>query len=105
MSSATRIGLDAGSTMPSWPTRMRLVCMREVEIEQHRVVGELEALDVEVVLGEGDRVVAEVVGQPDLLGQLPQHALVEVGAHARPCRPRSRPGCRRSADRTATPSL
>jgi len=27
MSSATRIGLLAGSTMPSWPTRMRLVCI------------------------------------------------------------------------------
>ncbi len=27
MSSATRIGFWDGSTIPSWPTRMRLVCM------------------------------------------------------------------------------
>ena len=54
----------------------------DVEVEQHRVVGDLEALDVEVVLGEGDRVVAEIVGQPALLGHLAQHLLVEVGPHA-----------------------
>ena len=27
---------------------------REIEVEQHRVVGELEALDVEVMLGEAE---------------------------------------------------
>ena len=54
----------------------------DVEVEQDGVVGDLEALDVEVVLGEGDRVVAEVVGQPALLRHLAQHLLVEVGPHA-----------------------
>src|SRR5471032_2577484 len=56
---------------------------REVEVEQHRIVRELEALDVEVVLGEGNRVVAELVAQFDLLGQLFQHALIELRVHAR----------------------
>ena len=55
----------------------------EVEIEQHRVVGELEAFDVEVMLGEADRVVAELVGRAGLLGELLQHALIEIAAHAR----------------------
>jgi hypothetical protein len=54
---------------------------REVKVEQHRVVGQLETLDVEMVLGEADRVVAKLVGQADLFGQLAQHPLVEVGAH------------------------
>jgi hypothetical protein len=56
---------------------------REIEIEQHRVVGQLEAFDVEMMLGEADRVVAERVGQPDLLRQLAEHALIEVGAQSR----------------------
>src|SRR6185312_16485689 len=55
---------------------------REVEVEQHRIVRELEALDVEVMLGEGNRVVAEFVAELNLLGQLLQHALVEVRVHA-----------------------
>jgi len=55
----------------------------DVEVEQHRVVGDLEALDVEVVLGEGDRLVAQLIGEPALLRHLAQHLLVEVGAHAR----------------------
>jgi hypothetical protein len=54
----------------------------DVEIEQDGVVGDLETLDVEMVLGEGDRVVAQIVGQPALLGHLAQHLLVEVGPHA-----------------------
>ena len=54
----------------------------DVEVEQDGVVGDLEALDVEMVLGEGDRIVAEVVGQPALLGHLAQHLLVEIGPHA-----------------------
>ena len=52
----------------------------DVEVEQHGVVGDLEALDVEVMLGEADRVVAEIVGQPALLGHLAQHLLVEIAA-------------------------
>jgi hypothetical protein len=55
----------------------------DVEIEQHRIVGDLEALDMEMVLGEAHGLVAEVVGQPALLGYLAQHLLVQVGARAR----------------------
>ena len=35
---------------------------------------------MEVMLGEADRVVAEVVGQPGLRGNLAQHLVVEVAA-------------------------
>ena len=52
------------------------------QVEQHRVVREFEALDVEVVLGEADRVVAEVVGEPGLLRDLGQHPVVEIAAQA-----------------------
>ena len=55
---------------------------REVEVEQHRIVGELEALDVEVMLGEAHRIVAELVAELYLLAELPQHALIEVRVHA-----------------------
>ena len=48
----------------------------DIEVEQHRVVGHLEALGVEVMLGEADRVVAEIVGQARLLGNLAQHLVV-----------------------------
>ena len=40
---------------------------RDVEVEQHGVVREFEPLDVEVVLRERDRVVAERVGRARLL--------------------------------------
>ena len=50
------------------------------EVEQDGVVGYLEALDVEVVLGERDRVVPELVREPGLLAHLAQHALVQIGA-------------------------
>ena len=76
MSSATRIGLAAGSTMPSWPTRMRFVCIAKYRSSSTGLLRDLETLDMEMVLGEADRVVAEFVGQFDLLGQFPQHALV-----------------------------
>jgi hypothetical protein len=59
---------------------------REVEIQQHGVVGKLEALDVEVMLGKAHRIVAEVVGKFDEFGQLFQHALIEFRprrSHAR----------------------
>ena len=52
------------------------------QVEEHRVVRQLEALDVEVVLGEADRVVAELVGQDRLLPQLGQHPVVEITAQA-----------------------
>ncbi len=52
---------------------------RDEEVEQHGVVRELEALDVEVMLGEADRVVAEVVGEPRLLPHLGEHRAVERG--------------------------
>ena len=53
------------------------------EVEQHGIGRQLEALDVEVVLGEADRVVAEGVGEPRLGGEIGQHALVEVGPEPR----------------------
>ncbi len=56
---------------------------REVEIEQHRIVRELETLDVEVMLGERHRIVAQLVAQLYLLGQLFQHALIKLRVHAR----------------------
>jgi hypothetical protein len=59
---------------------------REVEIQQYGIVGNLKALDVEVMLGEAHRIVAEVVGKFDEFGQLFQHALVEFG----PCRGHAR---------------
>lgn len=34
-----------------------------------------------MMLGKADRVIAEFVGQLDLLGQFPQHALIEVRPH------------------------
>ena len=58
----------------------------EVEVEQHGIVGELEALDVEVMLGEAHRVVAELVAQLNLLGQFLEHALIEVRVHPRHAR-------------------
>ena len=59
---------------------------REVQIEQHRVVGDLEPLDVEMVFGEADRVVAEVVGQLDLLRTVPA-ACAGTGPAACPAMP------------------
>jgi hypothetical protein len=56
---------------------------REIEVEQHGVVGKLETLDMKVVLGEADRVVAEVIGEFDELGQLFQHALVKLRPRCR----------------------
>src|SRR5439155_23187669 len=52
------------------------------EVEQDRAVRELEARDVEVMLGEADRVVGERIGELRLLGELSEHALVEVAAEA-----------------------
>ena len=49
-----------------------------VQVEQHRVVRQLEPLGVEVVLGEADRVVTELVGELALLEDLAQHRVVEV---------------------------
>ena len=54
------------------------------QVEEHGVVGDLEALQVEVVFGEADGVVAELVGQLSLLQHLGQHAVVEVAAQPRP---------------------
>ena len=53
------------------------------EVEEHGAVRELEAFDVEMVLREADGVVAELVRQPSLLGELGEHLLVEVDAQAR----------------------
>ena len=53
------------------------------EVEQHGIGRQLEALDVEVVLGEAHRIVAEGVGEARLLAELRQHALVEVATKPR----------------------
>jgi hypothetical protein len=37
---------------------------------------------VEVVLGEADAVIAELVAEPDLLQEFRQHRAVEIAAHA-----------------------
>ena len=55
----------------------------EVQVEHDRVRRDLEALDVEVVLGKGNGVIAELVGELRLLRELPQHLLIEVRAQAR----------------------
>ena len=52
----------------------------DIEVEQDRVVGNLEAFGVEVMLGEADRVVAEVVGQAGLRGNFAQHLVVQFAA-------------------------
>ena len=52
----------------------------DVEVEQHRVVGHLEAFGVEVMLGEADRIVTELVGQARLRGNLAQHLVVQLAA-------------------------
>jgi hypothetical protein len=48
----------------------------EVQAEQDRVVRLLDALDVEMVLREGGAPEPGLVGEFDLLGQLPEHVLV-----------------------------
>ena len=53
------------------------------QVEQHGAAGYLESLDVEVMLGEADRVVAEIVGQASLRREVGQHALVEIAPEAR----------------------
>ena len=59
MSSATRVG--GGQDDAELADANALGLHREVEIEEHRVVRKLEALDVEVMLGKRNRIVAELV--------------------------------------------
>ena len=54
------------------------------EVEEHGVVRQLESLDVKVVLGETDRVVAPLVGELGLFCQLRQHWLVQVASQPGP---------------------
>ncbi len=46
---------------------------RDVEVEHHGIVRELHALDLKMMLGEADRIIAEVVGEARLSAQLGQH--------------------------------
>ncbi len=78
MSSATRSGFCDGNTMPSCPTRSRLVCIAMYKIEQDGIVRQLETLDVKMMLGETDRIVAEVVSEARLAGDVVQHLIVEM---------------------------
>ncbi len=55
---------------------------RDVQVEQHGIVRQLEAFDVKMMLGETDRVVAEVVGKPRLARDLVQHLVVQVALQA-----------------------
>jgi len=52
--------------------------------------GDLKAFDVKVMLGKADRVVAEIVGKPHLLGDVVQHSLIKLGPHAGETRLNSR---------------
>jgi uncharacterized protein YgfB (UPF0149 family) len=46
---------------------------------QPRIVRDLEALDLQVMLGMAEAEIAGVVSETDILGDLVQHALVELG--------------------------
>ena len=56
---------------------------RQVEVEHDRVGRDLEALDVEVVLGEADRVVAQRVARLGELAEVGQHLLVQLRTQPR----------------------
>src|SRR6059058_177761 len=64
------------------PSPDALCLRRKVKIEQNRVIGNLKAFDVKVMLGKADRVVAEIVGKPHLLRDIAQHSLIKLGPHA-----------------------
>jgi len=51
---------------------------RDVQVEQDGIVRELKAFDVKVMLGETDRIVAEVVGEARLPREVVQHLIVEM---------------------------
>ena len=53
-----------------------------VEVKQDRVVGDLEAFDMEMVFGKADGFIADLVGDDALFGDLFEHLLVEIVAHA-----------------------
>ena len=54
----------------------------DVEIEQHRVIRDLETLGVKMMLGERDRIIAERVGQLGLRGDLAEHLVVQLAAQS-----------------------
>lgn len=54
----------------------------EEEVEHDRVGRDFLALDMEVVLGERDAVVAVLVEVAGLLGEMAEHVLVEIGTAA-----------------------
>ena len=79
MSSATRSGLCVVETKPQVMTRSRFEC-RPSHIDISRgSLRDLEALDLQVMLGMAEAEIARVVGEADILGDLVQHALVERG--------------------------
>jgi hypothetical protein len=51
---------------------------RNVQVEQDGIVRKLETLDVKMMLGETDGVVAEIVGEACLAGNIVQHLIVEM---------------------------
>ena len=63
------------------PNSLRL--HRQIQIEHDRVGRELEALDMEMVLGETDRVVTKRVARLGELAQIREHLLVQLGPQPR----------------------
>src|SRR5215831_17906631 len=53
--------------------------LAEPHRHQARIVGDLEAFDLQVMLGMAEAEVACVVGEAHVFGDLVQHALVELG--------------------------
>jgi hypothetical protein len=49
---------------------------------QPRIVGNLEAFDLQVMLGMAEAEVARLIGEAHVLGDLVEHALVELGLAA-----------------------
>ena len=56
---------------------------RQIQVEHDRIRRELEALDMEVVLGETDRVITERVARLGELTQIREHLLVQLGPQPR----------------------
>ena len=63
------------------PNPLRL--HRQIQVEHDRIRRELEALDMEMVLGETDRVVTERVARLGELAQIREHLLVQLGPQPR----------------------
>src|SRR5437660_12860188 len=79
ISSATRRGLCVVETKPQVMTRSRLECCPSRIDISPGVVRNLEAFDLQVMLGMVEAKVARLIGKAHILGDLVEHALVELG--------------------------